>query len=387
ALGWSADAMVNSNIAKSDLDSEMTVVRNEYEMGESQPMNVLLKRMQSVLFDWHAYGRPTIGARSDIENVPIENLRAFYRKWYQPDNAVLTVSGKFDEAKVLGWIEEKFGAIPRPERALPAEWTVEPVADGPRSFEIRRPGEAKVVMLGYRIPSALHPDINALETAVEILSQAPRGRLYKALVETGLANDVFAYPLSARCPSFAVFVAQLDKDGDENAVREAMIRTVEGALQAEPATEEEVRIQLSEAATDYARSLSDPEEFAVGLSDYIALGDWRMYFVDRDATARVTPADVNRAAAAYFVRDNRAAGVFIPDAEPRRAPAMATPDVAGIVARASFKAEGDRAEAFDVSQDNINARTERLVINGVKVALLPKKTLGGTVEVAADSLG
>ena len=109
ALGWSADAMTNSFIAKKDLDTEMTVVRNEYEMGENKPISVMLKRMQSVLYDWHAYGRSTIGARSDIENVPIENLQAFYRKWYQPDNAVLTVSGKFDEAKVLEWIQETFG--------------------------------------------------------------------------------------------------------------------------------------------------------------------------------------------------------------------------------------------------------------------------------------
>ena len=110
--------MTNSFIAKKDLDTEMTVVRNEYEMGENKPLSVMLKRMQGVLFDWHAYGRNTIGARSDIENVPIENIQAFYRKWYQPDNAVLTVSGRFDETKVLGWIQETFGKIPRPTRVL-----------------------------------------------------------------------------------------------------------------------------------------------------------------------------------------------------------------------------------------------------------------------------
>ena len=171
ALGWSADAMTNSFIAKKDLDTEMTVVRNEYEMGENKPISVMLKRMQSVLYDWHAYGRSTIGARSDIENVPIENLQAFYRKWYQPDNAVLTVSGKFDEAKVLEWIQETFGKIKRPERVLPKAWTIEPVADGPRTFEIRRPGETQLVAVGYRVPSALAEDTNAVETATDILAK------------------------------------------------------------------------------------------------------------------------------------------------------------------------------------------------------------------------
>lgn len=381
ALGWSADAMVNSKIAKSDLDTEMTVVRNEYEMGENKPVSVMLKRMQSVLFDWHAYGRNTIGARSDIENVPIENLQAFYRQWYQPDNAVLTVSGRFDEKKVLEWIGETFGQIPRPTRVLPKEWTIEPVADGPRTFEIRRPGEMQLVAVGYRIPSALAPDINAVETAVDILSDAPRGRLYKALVETGQASQVFGWALSSKDPSFVMFGALVKKGDDIESVRNKLIETIELSFAKKPATEEEVKTSLQEAATDYERTLSDPEAFAVDLSDYIALGDWRLFFTDRDATARVKPTDVDQAAATYFVRDNRAVGTFIPDEHPKRAPFMQTPKVEDVLSGVQFKEQGDQVEAFDVDQSNIDARTQRIEINGVKVALLPKQTRGRTVTV------
>lgn len=381
ALGWSADAMVNSNIAKKDLDTEMTVVRNEYEMGENKPISVMLKRMQSVLFDWHAYGRNTIGARSDIENVPIDNLQAFYHKWYQPDNAVLTVSGKFDEEKVKGWIKEYFGAIPRPKRVLPAEWTVEPVADGPREFQIRRPGESQLVAVAYRTPSALSSDCNAVETAVDILSDAPRGRLYKALVETGKASQVFGWALSGKAPGFALFGAMVKKGEDLEIVKNTMIDTIERSFAKKGATADEVSISLQQAATDYERTLSDPEQFGVELSDYIALGDWRLYFVDRDETAKVTAKDVDTAAATYFVRDNRVVGYFIPDNVPRRAPYMVTPSVESVISKAVFKEEGDVVEAFDVSQANIDKRTERLEINGVKVALLPKKTRGATVTV------
>ncbi len=381
ALGWSADAMVNSFIAKKDLDTEMTVVRNEYEMGENKPVSVMLKRMQSVLFDWHAYGRSTIGARSDIENVPIENLQAFYRKWYQPDNAVLTVSGKFDEAKVLEWISETFGKIKRPERVLPREWTVEPTADGAREFEIRRPGEMQLVAVGYRIPSALAEDCNAVETAVDILSESPRGRLYKELVESGQASQVFGWALSAKNPGFVMFGAMVKKGDNIEVVKNKMIDVIERTFAKKPATDEEVKTSLAEAAIDYERTLSDPEQFAVDLSDYIALGDWRLFFADRDSTAKVTPAAVNEAAATYFVRDNRVVGKFIPDDHPRRAPYMTTPDVKEVIAKTTFKREGDVAEAFDVSQANIDARTERLSINGVDVALLPKKTRGQTVTV------
>ena len=384
ALGWSADAMTNSFIAKKDLDTEMTVVRNEYEMGENKPISVMLKRMQSVLYDWHAYGRSTIGARSDIENVPIENLQAFYRKWYQPDNAVLTVSGKFDEAKVLEWIQETFGKIKRPERVLPKAWTIEPVADGPRTFEIRRPGETQLVAVGYRVPSALAEDTNAVEAATGILAVSPRGRLYKALVETGMATQVFGWPMSTRDPGFVMFGAMVKKGDDIESVKNKLIETIELSFAKKPATDEEVGTSLAEAAVDYDRALSDPEGFAVDLSDYIALGDWRLFFADRDATAKVTPDAVNTAAATYFVRDNRVVGLFIPDDHPKRAPYMTTPDVKDVIAKATFKEEGDQAEAFDASQDNIDARTERLRIGGVEVALLPKKTRGRTVTVLSN---
>jgi zinc protease len=100
-LRWSADAMTNSFIARKDLDSEMTVVRNEMELGENNPVRALLQQTTAAAFSWHNYGKSTIGARADVENVNIERLQAFYRNYYQPDNAVLIVAGKFDEAPTL----------------------------------------------------------------------------------------------------------------------------------------------------------------------------------------------------------------------------------------------------------------------------------------------
>lgn len=94
ALSMEADRMVNSFIAKKDLVSEMTVVRNEFEMGENDPESILGERVLSTAFLWHNYGNSTIGARSDIEEVPIERLQNYYKKYYQPDNTVLIVSGK-----------------------------------------------------------------------------------------------------------------------------------------------------------------------------------------------------------------------------------------------------------------------------------------------------
>ncbi len=98
ALDLESDRMVNSFIKKEELEKEFSVVRNEFESGENNPEGVLSERIQATAYLWHNYGNTTIGSREDIERVPIDNLLAFYRNYYQPDNAVLLVAGKFDEA-------------------------------------------------------------------------------------------------------------------------------------------------------------------------------------------------------------------------------------------------------------------------------------------------
>lgn len=153
AIDLEADRMVNSFIKKEDLDSEMTVVRNEFERGENSPAGVLMERIEAVAYDWHNYGKPTIGNRSDIERVPIQNLQAFYKKYYQPDNVVLIVAGKFDEAKALAMITKSFGALPRPARKLEATWTEEPAQDGERLVTLRRVGDVSVIGVAYHIPA------------------------------------------------------------------------------------------------------------------------------------------------------------------------------------------------------------------------------------------
>ena len=191
ALDLESDRMINSFIAAEDLESEMTVVRNEWERSENSPGGVLQRRVMSAAYDWHNYGNATIGARADIEQVPIERLQAFYRKYYQPDNAVLVVAGRFDPEHALGVIVDKFGSIPRPDRTGANEifptYTAEPAQDGERSVTLRRVGDVQLVLAAYHVPSGSHEDFPALQVMSHVLSTQPAGRLYKALVEPGLA--------------------------------------------------------------------------------------------------------------------------------------------------------------------------------------------------------
>jgi zinc protease len=382
AIGWSADAMVNSFIAKKDLDSEMTVVRNEYEMGESQPGQVLFKRMFAVMFDWHNYSNLPIGNRSDIENVQIGNLQAFYRRYYQPDNAVLAIAGKFDEAKTLGWVAQAFGKIPRPQRALPVLWTVEPTHDGERSFVVRRAGEIQIVAVAYRIPSALSHDTAALAAAAEILGDTPNGRLHKELVEKGLAAQVFAQPLFLRDPGLIVFGAVVKKGEPVEPVRAKMVEIVEGSLAAQAPTDAEMARFRQDAETMFERALADPQEFGIALSEYISLGDWRLFFVARDRIAAVPAAIVAETAGRYLRRDNRGVGMFIPEDKPLRAEIPAPLAAAEILKDFKPRATVTAGEAFEPTQANIDRRTRIVKVGDLEFALLPKKTRGESVHVS-----
>ena len=384
AIDWSADAMINSFIAKKDLDSEMTVVRNEYERGENNPTQVVLKRMQSMLYDWHNYGNSTIGARSDIENVRIENLQAFYRMYYQPDNAVLIVAGKIDEGKTLTWIAQAFGKIPKPKRTLPVSWTLEPTHDGERAFTVRRSGEVQLVMFGYRVPSSLSPQSLATGIAAEILGDTPNGRLHQALVASGKATQVFNFNIDAREPGFILFGAIVKKGEPLEPVRQAMIDVIEGSWAKTPTTDAELKRQVQLQRTSYDRALADPQAFGVGLSEYVSLGDWRLFFLQRDQLAKVNAGEVDTAARKYFVRDNRVVGSFIPEDAPVRADIPVAPNAAQLLADYKPSEKGAVAEAFVPSQANIDKRTRVLSFGSLNLALLPKQNRGNTVTVQSQ---
>src|ERR1051325_1863647 len=183
AIALEAERMINMRMEKALLDTEMTVVRNEFESGENSPFNILYQRTLSAAYTFHNYGKSTIGNRSDIERVPIERLAVFYQKYYQPDNAILTIAGQFDESKALAMTAELFGAIPRPQRKLEQTYTVEPTQDGERMVTLRRVGDNQAVMAAYHVPAAAHPDSPALDVLATILGDNPSGRLYKGLVD------------------------------------------------------------------------------------------------------------------------------------------------------------------------------------------------------------
>jgi zinc protease len=383
AIDMEADRMVHSFIAKKDLDSEMTVVRNEFENGENSPFGVLIKRLQSVAYDWHSYGKPTIGNRSDIEQVKIENLQAFYRTYYQPDNAVLLIAGKFDAAQTLTWVAKAFQPIPKPKRTLPPFWTTEPIQDGERSFSVRRKGDVQIIAVAYKVPSSLHPDADALSFAAAILGDTPNGRLHKQLVDTGKAAQVFNYGMTGYAPGLLVVGAVVKKDAAIEPVRDALVAAIEDFKTTPPTSDEMDRVRRNEA-NQVEKLLNDHQKLGVAMSEYIALGDWRLLFANRDNLDKITAAQVNTAAARYFQRDNRTVGQFQPEDAPRRAEIPVAPSAAALLKDYKPKTDMTVAEAFDPSQANIDQRSTHSQVGGIELALLSKKNRGETVSVAIN---
>ena len=379
ALELEADRMVNSKVSKEDLESEMTVVRNEFEAGENSPYGVLGERMAATAYLWHNYGHAIIGARSDIENVPIERLQAFYRKYYQPDNAVLLLSGKFDEAAALGLVEHHFGNTPRPARALIATYTAEPTQDGERSVTLRRAGEVQLVGALYHVPPGSHADYAALDILITALTKVPGGRLHRSLVESGKASNVYGGDQQQREAGYAYFGASLRKDMPLDAARTALIATLEG-IAADPITDDEVERARTQLQNDIEMALTNPRELGIALSEFIAMGDWRLFFLYRDRLREVKREDVQRVAAHYLKTANRTLGVFVPTPQADRAEIPPAPDVAALVKDYKGTAAVAAGETFDPGAANIDARTiVRQLPGGMKLALLPKKTRGGTV--------
>ena len=331
---------------------------------------------------WHSYGRSVIGNKSDIERVPIDKLQAFYHKFYQPDNAVLTVAGKVDEAQIVSLVNDYFGKIPRPSRVLTPTYTVEPAQDGERSTTVRRVGDVQALFAFYHIPDGASADYPALEVLSGILGENVSGRLYKALVDNKKATRVFGSALQLDEPGIIYFGAILNKTDSLADARSALLATIDGVIK-EPPSKEEVDRARTRLLKDIDLSMRDSGQIGLFISEYVAIGDWRTMFLERDGIKKVSAADVQRVAAAYLKTANRTVGEFIPEAKPDRVEMPAKTDVAAIVKDYKGDAVMAAGEAFDPSPDNIDARTSRFTLpSGMKVALLPKTTRGATVHAS-----
>ncbi|HKO78104.1 MAG TPA: pitrilysin family protein, partial [Flavobacterium sp.] len=380
ALEMESDRMVTSAILQSDLDTEFSVVRNEFEMGENNPEGVLNERILSTAYLWHNYGKSTIGSKEDIERVPASRLKVFYQKYYQPNNATLIIGGKFDEKKTLSWIKEYFASIPKSKNEIEKTYTVEPAQDGERFVELKRNGDLQYIAMAYHTPCFSDKEFAANDALISILTNNPSGILYKTLVETKLSTNVYGYTQSLKDPGYSYFSTEIAKDKDINAVQKAFLETMNNVPKM-TFTEEDLKRAKNELLKQFENTYNKTLNLSVAMTEFIAAGDWRLFFLNRDNIEALTVADIQNAAKKYYLQTNRTWGRFIPEATSERTKVSDTKDITALVNGYKGKAMEANTNTFEATVSNIIKSTEEgKLASGGKYALLEKPAKGNKIE-------
>jgi zinc protease len=306
-----ADRMRNLWLREDDRRPEMTVVRNEFEIGENDPQQALDKEIFAAAFNAHPYHHSTIGWRSDIEKVPIEKLRAFYDTFYWPDNATATIIGDFESAPAMALVKKYYGAYPRAPKPIPQVYTEEPEQSGPRRVTVQRAGELGVVGISYKSPAGTHPDMGALNVLGNILSSGKTSRFYRALTDKNLTTSVSADAGYFHDPSLFQIYANLAPGATHDQVEKILVAEVD-RLKKDGVTDAEVATALGKIVAQTAYKRDGTFAVAGAINEDIAAGDWTLYYTLDAATRKVTAADVKRVAQKYLDINQSVTGWFIP---------------------------------------------------------------------------
>lgn len=306
-----ADRMKNLWLRDADRKPEMTVVRNEFEIGENDPTQALEKEIFATAYVAHPYHHSTIGWRSDIENVPIEKLQEFYKTFYWPDNATASIIGDFKPAEALAMVKKHYGAIPKSTQPIPQVYTEEPDQTGPRRVMVKRAGELGVVGVAHKIPAARHADQAALKILNVILTSGKNSRFYRALTDNNLTTAVRGDTGFFHDPSLHILYASLAPKATHEQVEKIVLEEME-RVKTEGVSEAEVASAIAQILASAAYARDGSFAIASALNEYIAAGDWTLYVNEDELLKKVTAAEVKRVAQTYFVEAKRTTGWFVP---------------------------------------------------------------------------
>ena len=387
-----ADRMRNLSLRQSDRDSEMTVVRNEFEISKNDPNSLLHEHLMATAFQEHPYHHPIIGWLDDVENVPLERMKQFYDTFYWPNNATLMITGDFDTIECLTIISETYGKIPRSQHEIPQVYTAEPPQSGERRFKIVKPSTKPAsVMIGFHVPEAMHEDSYALSALGRVLggSRQRASRLYKALIETRLAVSCGAGSSDMLDPGLFIMNATC-APGVKPGVVEATLLKVMASMATDLVTDEELN-RVKQANRKGTALGSDNQMALLGqLCHAEVVGTWKEYIDYDNKFDAVTPQMVRDVAARYFSENNRTVGTFIPQVTPvaAAAPAGQVHDLTAVP-----QADGDDGSSYEAAAEtkeeavSFKSQTsEKVFANGVAVQVMPMtgaKTVAVTLKVRA----
>jgi predicted Zn-dependent peptidase len=292
---------------------ERGVVMEERRLRNDDSANGLLfETFSSAAFRAHPYGIPTIGWESDILSLTPADTEAFFKAYYGPGNATIAIVGDINPKEVMILIEQTFGKIPAAPPQPPLV-TVEPPQRGERRVEVEFDAEPSVV-IGFHKPALGHPDDYVFDVIDAVLSDGLTSRLYTTLIrEKRIAASVNSdsnYP-GVRSPNLFILSATPLAPHTTAEIEAAIYDEIE-RLKTEPVSAKELEKVLNNLDADLVRALRSNGGLASQLALYQTVaGDWRYALKARDKIAAVTPADIQRVAAEYFIKSNRTVATLV----------------------------------------------------------------------------
>jgi len=311
AIAIEADRMRNLLIKEEDRQTEMTVVRNEFERGENDPFDTLDKNIWATAYQAHPYHHSTIGWRSDIENVPIERLQEFYQTFYWPNNATVTIIGDFKKKEALQMILDEYGKIPKSPHPIPEMYTTEPEQEGARRFVVKRSGQMGIVGVAHKTPEGLHKDNYAIQILSRVLGNGKSSRFYKKLVDKGLATRLSMFDFPFRDNGLFISYAFLTPGTKHEQIEKTILDEYE-LIKNNGISDEELTRAKGQIKAEQAFSRDGSYSIASNINEAIATGDWTYYTDYLNNINSITKEDVQRIAEAYLLEDKSTTGYFIP---------------------------------------------------------------------------
>jgi len=292
--------------------SERDVVMEERRLGENDPDSELWDVFAATAFQASPYGRPVVGWMSDLEMMTRQEVEAYFKQYYAPNNATAMLVGDIDPAEVEMLAKKYFGRI-RAQTPPPAVVTVEPEQKGERRVVLEFDASPKL-LIGYHVPVAPHPDAYALEVLMAVLGQGRTSRFYKKIYEelelTSSPPGVGAEP-GSKLPNLLAIVAEPRHPHTTEEVEQAIYEEIE-VIKQEPPTERELQRLRNRIDAQMVRSLGSNYgiAFQLGFSELIR-GSWRTYLEDMERVKAVTPEEVSAVAAKYLTPSNRTVATLV----------------------------------------------------------------------------
>jgi zinc protease len=312
-LDLEADRMENLLLDPRAVEAERQVVIEERRTRtEDDPEGFLGEQVSALAFQAHPYGQPVVGWKEDLERITAADLRAFYRTYYVPNNAVVVAVGDFRAPDLLEKIRARFGRIPRGPNPPPVR-AIEPPQAGERRVIVRRQARLPVVYLAWHVPNHTSEDAAALEVLSTILSSGRTSRLYRHLVyERRLALDAGGdYSYFSLDPSLFWFWATPMPGQTPEALEQALLEEM-ARLRSEPVAEEELARARNQTEASFVFAQDSIHRRASLLARFEMIGGWAKKDAYLERIRAVTAADIQRVARTWFPPDRKNVGVLLP---------------------------------------------------------------------------